>query len=100
MNNFPEIEYILSTVFSIETGLPDDAAIAFFQRILQNHDLKRRLEQELIRAFSSSKTPWKMLLSNDRYEVFEAETDDEARNFIAKMLWEYTFPGKVIPASQ
>ena len=98
MTEFPEIEGILSAAFSIDTGLSDHAATELLRRALQSQEWKDRFQAELIRAFSAPGTPWRTLLSNDRYEVFDAGTDAEARDFIVKTLWEPTFPGKAAPA--
>lgn len=76
----------LGTIFSIETGLSDDSAKAMFQRSLADADWSHQLQLELEQAFASPKTPWKDLLSNAEYEVFDAETDSEARDFIAESL--------------
>jgi hypothetical protein len=86
MDEYPQIRHALSTIFSIGTGLPDDAAMAVFKRSLADGNLRHELEQELESAFASPSTPWRNLLSNEEYEVFEAETDTEARNFIAETL--------------
>ncbi len=97
MNDFPEIKYVLSAIFSIQTGLSEDSAKAMFRRALENRDWRLRLERELIDAFSSTHTSWKMLLCNDQYEVFEPESDTEARSYLASILWEPVFPDTLIP---
>jgi hypothetical protein len=99
MTEFPEIEGILSAAFSIETGLSDHAATGLLRRALESQEWRNRFQAELIRAFSTPGTPWKTLLSNDRYEVFDPGTDAEARDFIANTLWEPTFPGRAAPAT-
>jgi hypothetical protein len=99
MSQFPEIRHALSAIFSIQTGLSDESASAMFRRALDSQDWRRRLEAELITAISSARTPWKALMCNEDYEVFEPESDAEARSFLATILWEPTFPDRAVPLS-
>jgi hypothetical protein len=94
---YPEIGSALAIVFSTQTGLEDDSAARLFRRMLENGDWRARLERELLQAFSSPDTPWRELVQNDRYEVDEPDSDDEARVLLAKLLWEPTFPGRDPP---
>jgi hypothetical protein len=97
MSDYPEIRHALATAFSIQTGLSDQGAAELFQRMLANPNWRQRLERELREAFSSPATPWRQLLQNDRYEVAEAESDAEAREYVAALLWRPTFPRSPVP---
>ena len=100
MTDFPEIRRILGAAFSIGTGLSDDASTALLKRALENKEWRERfLENELIQAFSASTTRWADLLFNDQYEVFESETEEEAREFASKILWEPTFCHEPVPVA-
>jgi hypothetical protein len=48
-------------------------------------------------AFSDPKTSWSNLLRNDIWEVYRAESERNAREIAASLLWEPTFPGKPVP---
>ena len=97
VQSYPEIRTALSTAFSIQTGLSDANAFGLFRRMLENRGWRERFERELLEAFSSPETPWRELLQNDSYEVTEPDSEEEARDLLAELLWRPTFPGKVPP---
>jgi hypothetical protein len=94
---YPEIRRALGIAFSTQTGLDDESAARLFRRMLEERDCRTRFERELLQAFSSPDTPWRELVQNDRYEVDEPDSEDEARVLVAKLLWELTFPGRDPP---
>jgi hypothetical protein len=87
MRNFPNITHMLKTVFNAEDGLSEDAAIRIYQRTATSSGNLEALKRELGLAFSDYGLSWKEMLHNDDYEVFDAETENEAREHARKILW-------------
>lgn len=79
----PSLRNVLSSVFSVQTGLSDESAKAMFLRAVSADPI---LMKEIVGAFDSEATDWKELLFNDEYEVYEAETSDEARELARELL--------------
>lgn len=96
MPAYPEIRQALF-LFSVQVGLTDDFAREILERSLQNSEARRKFEEEVSKAFSDATTSWEKLLFNDEYEVYEAETKEQAREMAAEMLWEVVFPDTPLP---
>jgi len=84
VSDFPVIEYALKTIFTVEAGLSEDAAIRMYVRSTANR--AGRLKEELRQAFGRSDISWKALLRNESYEVYDAETEAEAMAFAKRIL--------------
>lgn len=85
-------------MFSVGLGLSDDAARELLEHALKNKSWRSRLEEELLAAFTDASTTWGELLCNDEYEVVEVDSDEEARQAAAEMLWTVAFPNRPLPA--
>ena len=88
MTSFPVLAYMLKTVFSVETGLSEDAAIRMYVRSAKNSNEVDLLKNELQAAFSDPAVSWRELLLNDEYEVYDASSEEEAIAFAKRVLWE------------
>ncbi len=97
MHEYPKLRNILGAVFSVETGLSDTAQEAMLQRSLLNSEWRAAFQQELYSAASDPQTSWLELLSNDEYEVTDADSEMEAREIAMSLLWQTTFPDQSIP---
>ena len=97
MPEYPKLRNILGAVFSIDTGLSDTAQTAMLQRSLQNPEWRAAFQQELHSAAADPQTSWLELLSNDKYEVTDAESELEAREIAMSLLWQTTFTDQPIP---
>ncbi len=84
-------------MFSIDTGLSEAAQTAMFQRLLQNPEWCAAFQQELYAAAADPQTSWLELLSNDKYEVTDADSEPEARGIAMSLVWQTTFSGQPIP---
>ena len=97
MTKFKTIQNALASMYSIQSDRSWDEGKAAMALSLRNPEWRSRFEAELVSAFSDASTPWSELLFNDDYEVAETDSEDEAREFAASILWEPTFPGRPLP---
>lgn len=91
MTNFPTIALMLRTAFNVEDGLEEDASIRLYQRAAAFGNNMPTLKNELQEAFSCRDFSWREMLCNDTYEVVDLDTEDEARQFAHRILWEPLF---------
>ncbi len=89
MSKYKNIEYMLKTVFSNDFSFSEDDAKSLYLEAIANY--RNEYEVELEEAFSDSNISWKNMLLNSGNEVFDAATEDEAKNFVLKMLYEPVF---------
>jgi hypothetical protein len=97
MAEYPTLRSVLGGMFSIQTGLSDDAQKRMLKRSLQNTQWREDFQTELRAAATNRQTSWMELLANDKYEVCDAESEEEARRIAISLLWATTFPGQDIP---
>ena len=97
MSYFPRIRQLLAAAFAVDVGLSEAAQRQLLERSLQNKDWRCLFEAELREAFVSRDTCWSELLYNDKYEVIEVDSETEAREIAATLLWEATFPSVPLP---
>ena len=97
MSNYPKIRHILASAFAIDVGLSEIAQRQLLERFLANEESRTSFQRELLDAFSDEHTSWTELLSNAKYEVVEADSEQRAREIAAGLLWEPTFPGQPLP---
>ncbi|WP_081644709.1 hypothetical protein [Arenimonas oryziterrae] len=91
MHKYPHISSALKTIFNCEDGLSVDVATALYRRNAENSGYISELKAELEAAFSDYSTSWKGALLNDAYEVFDAESEEEARDYAKQILWDPIF---------
>lgn len=87
MQNYPNIRHTLSCIFAIDVGLSEVAQQEMLARSLANDEWRKKLQAELVSAFSDERTSWLELLANQDYEVFEAESEPQAQNVAIDLLW-------------
>jgi hypothetical protein len=87
MNDYSHVRNILACVFSVQTGLDDVAAQSAYQRAL---DFNPALKAEVQKALADADVSWKELLFNDEYEVYEAESERDAKTFACRLLKQNT----------
>ena len=80
--------HMLKTVFNVDSGLSEDAAIRIYRRSALASGKLDVLKEELALALRDSKFSWKELLLNDDYEVLDAETEGDARSYAVRILWD------------
>lgn len=76
VNHLSAVTYMLKTVFNVEDGLAEDAAIRLYQRTALASGNLQTLKDELPRAFLDTNFSWKQMLCNQEYEVFDANLID------------------------
>ncbi|PPU76640.1 hypothetical protein XcuCFBP2542_09425 [Xanthomonas cucurbitae] len=73
-------------MFNAEDGLSLAVSCGLYARSVRSSPAFRDLKEELARAFADQNLSWKELLSNERYEVVELETEDDAKAFAHRIL--------------
>ncbi|WP_165677806.1 hypothetical protein [Metapseudomonas otitidis] len=46
------------------------------------------MKYELSEAFGDGSISWRAMLNNDEYEVLDFETEEEARAYVKRILWD------------
>lgn len=88
MTKYPNILHALNTAFNVENGLSEAAAIRLYVRSLDADGQTEALKSELREAFDDPSLAWVELLSNDDYDVYYAESEEEAKTHARRLLWE------------
>jgi len=91
IENYPNIAHILRTIFNSEDGLSEDSSIRIYLRTINSSGKFEEVKSELISAFSNKNLCWKNALLNDLYEVFDAESEEDARDYARRILWNPVF---------
>ena len=87
MKKYPAIAQVLQTFFNAEDGLSEDVAIRLYVGSVPSGPKIDVVKQELRQAFKDNKLSWKEMLLNDEYEVYDAVSEDEAKQFALRILW-------------
>lgn len=82
---YPAIRNILSSIFSVQTGLDDDAAKSAYKRAFSADPT---LRAEVAKLFLDGTVDWRELLCNSDYEVGDFDSDEEARRCAHELLVE------------
>lgn len=88
MIGIDSVVHMLKTVFNVDSGLSEDAAINIYRRSVQSSGELEALQEELDYALSDPSVSWKALLANSDYEVFDAETEQQATAYARRVLGE------------
>jgi len=90
MINHEYIDYVLANYFSASIGQSEDEAISTLQKhIASSPELATGLHRELEQALDDVGFSWKDALSE--HDVLFTESEDEARQYARKVLWESVF---------
>lgn len=84
---YPIIVRMLRTIFNSEDGLSEDVATRMYIRAATTEGCTDALKLELESAFSDANLSWQNVLSNDDYEVYCADSEEDARLYAKKILW-------------
>lgn len=88
MNRYKNIEHMLKTVFNVDNGLSEDAAIRIYRRTAQSSGNAAALCQEIESALADQTFSWRQLLANDDYEVLATGSEEQARAYALSILLE------------
>lgn len=83
MQSSTRIKNVLSSAFSVQTGLDDEVTFSLYRRAIEADPA---LRSEVVRAFNDKSVRWTERLFNDDYEVFEADSADEALELARRLL--------------
>jgi len=85
---------LLHTVFSNDVGL-DQVGIDSALRAIQTNPDRRELNglrAELKTLLEDQNADWIELLDNDEFEVYSANSNEDARQFVITNIWHVMFP--------
>jgi hypothetical protein len=80
------IAQALKTVYNVQDGLPPDASMRLYVRLVQESPAFAGFKEEVEHALIQPTVSWKALLFNAEYEVYAAETEEEARQLARQLL--------------
>lgn len=89
---YPRLIKTLESIFAIDVGLSDASQVAMLQRQLAVDTLREQLRSELLAAWKDESVNWQDLLYNKHYEVYEADSEQDAKRYISRTLWPHIFP--------
>lgn len=78
---------LLASVMSVDVGLTEEREKVVLITSLQKPAYRNKLRNELEEALCDSNLSLVNLLDNERYCVFSADSEDEARNFLLERIW-------------
>jgi hypothetical protein len=87
MNRHLRISNALKTAFNAEDGLSLEASTRLYLQLITRSPSFEGFKAELEEAFADPRTPWKALLLNEQYEVYDATNEAEARDYAYRVLW-------------
>ncbi|MET1257445.1 hypothetical protein [Aliikangiella maris] len=85
---YTNIVHMLKTVFVADFSFPEDMAISLYTESLKNSDKLNEMKSELEEAFCDESLSWKKMLLNDEYEVMDFDTEEEAKAYAKRVLWD------------
>lgn len=85
---YENIRHMLRTIFVTDFSLPEDAAISIYVSGLKVSGKGETMKHELSEAFGDGSISWRAMLNNDEYEVLDFETEEEARAYVKRVLWD------------
>ncbi|MEM9103947.1 MAG: hypothetical protein AAGB12_16685 [Pseudomonadota bacterium] len=91
------IENFLGSIFSVQTGLSEDEEEAMLESVLRDEKHLSVLEKEFTEAFLDPDISWSALLCNERYEVYESDDEEDAKDYVVEYFWKKLFPEKPLP---
>lgn len=84
---YENIRHMLRTVFSADFGFSEEVAISIYVKSITSRGKKNEMRRELTDAFEDEGLSWRDILVNDEYEVLEFETEEEAKAYVRRVLW-------------
>lgn len=84
-DKYTHIIHHLDTVFCADMALDKEDAINLYKKVAH----KASIEEEIKLALSDKDISWKEIL--EKHEVFDAEDEEKARNYLKEILWDPLF---------
>lgn len=86
MTDYSQIKQALRTLFNVEDGLPEEVSRRMLLRSKSSSEAAASFMSELQAAFADASLSWRSMLLNEDYEVVDAATEEEAREFAHRNL--------------
>ncbi len=88
MPDYPRIKHALHTFFNAEDGLSEEVSRRLLARSMRTPEAMASFMRELQAALADPELSWRSMLFNDEYEVVDALSEAEAREFVQRNLVE------------
>jgi hypothetical protein len=88
MSKYPLISHALRTCFNVEHGLSQDVAIRLYVRNAVNTGRVEEYLREVDAALADPDINWKSTLASRQCEVYDADTEEEAKLYAQQILRE------------
>lgn len=85
---YENIRHMLKTVFVADFSLSEDVAVQIYVDSLKSSGKTEEMKIELAEAFEDENISWRNMLVNEEYEVLEFESEEEARAYVKRILWD------------
>lgn len=85
---YKNIRHILKTVFCSDFNLTEDVAVGIYVNNLNSSGKIDEMRYELDECLRDKNVSWRDMLVNDEYEVLDFETEQEAKDYIKRVLWQ------------
>ncbi|MEL4168389.1 hypothetical protein [Pseudomonas sp. ZS001] len=85
---YENIRHMLRTVFSSDFSFSEDMAISIYVRSIESSGKRSEIRQELLEAFNDETLSWRDILVNDEYEVLDFESEEDAKAYVRRVLWD------------
>ncbi|MEQ4338820.1 hypothetical protein ABNM62_10090 [Pseudomonas syringae] len=84
---YNNIRHTLKTVFCSDFNLTEDV-IDIYVNSLNSSGKTDEMRYELAEFLRDQNVSWRDMLVNDEYEVLDFETEQEAKDYIKRILWQ------------
>ncbi|WP_439867948.1 hypothetical protein [Pseudomonas syringae] len=85
---YNNIRHTLKTVFCSDFNMTEDVAIDIYVNSLNSSGKTDKMRYELAECLRDQNVSWRDMLVNDEYEVLDFETEQEAKDYIKRILWQ------------
>ncbi|POQ01090.1 hypothetical protein SAMN05444507_10514 [Pseudomonas syringae] len=85
---YNNIRHTLKTVFCSDFNMTEDVAIDIYVNSLNSSGKTDEMRYELAECLRDQNVSWRDMLVNDEYEVLDFETEQEAKDYIKRILWQ------------
>ncbi|ROO39345.1 hypothetical protein SAMN03159376_04648 [Pseudomonas sp. NFACC09-4] len=85
---YENIRHMLRTVFSSDFCFSEDVAISIYVRSMASSGKRSEIRRELLEAFNEETLSWRDILVNDEYEVLDFESEEDAKAYVIRVLWD------------
>jgi hypothetical protein len=97
MNDYETITYFLANYMDVNIGYSEEEILEGLEDELTDEDFRESMRAELSSALEDNAFSWMQLFAEHQAGHFE--TEEAARRYVTKLLWNTVFPDKALPIS-